>query len=101
MTHEEPASLANQALRIQGDVVSFNEAIKLYEASHPGTSIDVTYTSRAETEQYIKEHPGLASVLQYLRLSWDINPAPTEDETAHALWSEWKPTKLKEVLSKL
>ncbi|ORY58674.1 hypothetical protein BCR35DRAFT_326838 [Leucosporidium creatinivorum] len=97
-----PASdLANKTYHLQGDVLSFNGAVALYEATHPGKKITVDYTSREETEEYIKEHPGLASVLQYLRLSWDVEAAPREEETANGLWREWNPTKAREVITKL
>lgn len=101
LTTFPPSSLANATYHLQASTLSFNAAVALYEETHPGKKVAIDYTSREEASKYIEEHPGLASVLQYLRLSWDLDAAPKEEETANGLWKEWNPTQPREVIAKL
>ena len=101
LTTLSPAELANKTFSIQGDIISFNRAVELYKESHPDKKVEVTYTPRSEAASYIEANPGLASVLEYLRLSWDVNVAPQEEETSHSLFPDWHPTPAKQVIEKL
>lgn len=92
--------LANETFIIQGDTVSFNDVVKLYEETH-GTRVTINHTSIEDAQAYIKANPGLDAFLAYLRLSWDINPASKENETAHHLFPDWNPTKVKDVIKAL
>jgi hypothetical protein len=95
LPHEE---LANKSFTIQGDTLSFNDAVKVYEDTH-NVKVTINRTSRADAEAYIKANPGFASFVEYLKLSWDVDPAPKESDTAHHLFPDWNPTKAKDVIA--
>ncbi|ORY58673.1 hypothetical protein BCR35DRAFT_355367 [Leucosporidium creatinivorum] len=101
LTTATPSTLANKTLKIQADTISFLSAVSLFEETHPGRKIEVTHTSHEEAKEFIEKHEGLESLLAWLKLSWDLETAPREEETDNALWREWNPTKAREVIAAL
>lgn len=100
LTTLSPSELENKDFTIQGDLLSFNDAIKIYEETHPDAGkIQVTHTPRSEAEANVKANPGWASFLDYLRLEWDITTAPKEADTAHKLFPDWNATKARQVIA--
>ncbi|KAM0792401.1 hypothetical protein ACM66B_005080 [Microbotryomycetes sp. NB124-2] len=101
LTTQEPESLANQPLEFRGDVVTFNEAVKLWQASHDNASVEVTYTPIEEAKEVAARGDGLASFFAYLRSEWAEAKIASDEETANKLFSDWNPTKVKDFLATL
>ncbi|KAI0347204.1 NAD-P-binding protein [Trametopsis cervina] len=87
-----------QSLRIQADLVSFNEILAAYEA-RTGKKLDVTRVSREELEERVKNNPDdfVASLL----LRWDRGEANvgTSGPLSLDLFPDWNPKKVVDVIA--
>ncbi|KAK4053033.1 hypothetical protein OIV83_001767 [Microbotryomycetes sp. JL201] len=101
LTTQEPAALANQAFEFRGDVVTFNEAVKLWQASHDNAPVEVTYTPISEARAIAARGDGITSFIAYLRAEWAESEIATEADTANKLFHDWNPTSVREFLATL
>jgi hypothetical protein len=79
------------ALRAQ----TFNELARIYERRH-GTAVEVRYTPLAELEARLALNPG--DIAAVLHLDWADGRGAVGEPLANALWPEWRPTPVEEVM---
>lgn len=71
-----------------GSTQSFNEIVSLYEAKHPGSKVEVQYTSLAEFEAKIEADPfDVKSTLQH---DWALGEWAVGNDD-NGKWPEWQP----------
>lgn len=102
MTTYEPAALNNLVLRLEADQKSFNQVVKIYEETHPGTKIDVTYKDLEKVKkEELGPNPGVDKFVTYLRVLFEEDGTVTRAAPAsNGLWKDWNPVTVKDVVSK-
>ncbi|KLO19054.1 NAD-P-binding protein [Schizopora paradoxa] len=83
--------------RIEGDRLSFNNLISLYE-QRSGSNIQLTKRSRAELQAAVKENS--ADFVSFLFLHWDLGGGVIgrPEEISNRIWPEWKPKSVIDIL---
>lgn len=92
-------------VRIEGDRATLNEAVALYEQSHPGVKIDVTYQSVEDAKVELSTLSGFDWFRAWLLLDWaqgqsDLTRGGTV-KLDNGLVPGWKPETVKGYLARM
>ncbi|KAI0300694.1 NAD-binding protein [Multifurca ochricompacta] len=82
--------LNNRSFTMVGDIKSFNELFKEYEAK-TGKKLEVTYIPVSEIDARFATNPG--EIYNFLHKHWTSGPAPPKENDNH-LYPDWNPSSL-------
>lgn len=104
ITSFPPPILHNLILRVEGDYKSFNDAVSIFEATHPGLSINVTHYDLEGVKRKIDwPHTGKEFHLTWLKVICEEGLVDVAEGGAESnwMWKEWNPETVEDVLLRL
>ncbi|KAI0300695.1 NAD-binding protein [Multifurca ochricompacta] len=90
LTQLPAEQLNNRSFTMVGDIKSFNEIFKEYEAK-TGKKLEVTYVPVSELDARLATNPG--DGFAFLHKLWTSGPAPQKENDNH-LYPDWNPSSL-------